>query len=118
MGIISGLIESLITNQFNLDKSHFSGKGWSFGKKRAALNRGKSLDVILVENSEYTNTNCLRKRLLKEKRKEFKCEKCLNTAWNGEPIALELEHSYGVNTDNRIENLKLLCPNCHAQTPH
>lgn len=37
--------------------------------------------------------------------------------WNGELIPLELEHINGINNDNRLENLTLLCPNCHAQTP-
>ena len=49
---------------------------------------------------------------------EYKCECCNNTEWNGKPIPLELHHINGDNTDNRIENLQILCPNCHAQTEH
>lgn len=48
--------------------------------------------------------------------KEYICEKCKRTEWEGEPISLELHHMNGDNRDNRIENLQLLCPNCHAQT--
>jgi Zn finger protein HypA/HybF involved in hydrogenase expression len=104
--------------KFDLNISHFTGKGWSFGKQLGISNRSKPLCEILVENSDYSNSNALKKRLLKEGKKEYKCEKCLNATWNELPIPLELEHSNGINTDNRIENLKLLCPNCHAQTPH
>ena len=46
-----------------------------------------------------------------------KCEECQLTEWNNEPIPLELEHIDGIKTNNEQSNLKLLCPNCHAQTP-
>jgi Zn finger protein HypA/HybF involved in hydrogenase expression len=74
------------------------------------------LEQILVENSTF-QTNKLRKRLLETGLKEHKCENCNNTEWMGKPIPLELSHKNGVNNDHRLENLELLCPNCHAQTP-
>jgi hypothetical protein len=71
---------------------------------------------ILVENSNYTNTNNLRKRLIREGYFKYECCNCKLSEWMGEPMRLELEHINGINTDNRIENLKILCPNCHSLT--
>ena len=107
-----------LVEYFNLDTCHFTGQGWSVGKKISNSNRGISLDKILIENSTFVSSNHLRKKLLKEGIKLHKCEKCLHEVWNNLPIPLELEHCNGINTDNRIENLLLLCPNCHAQTDH
>lgn len=100
--------------KLNIDSSHFTGQGHLKGKNHN-FNPAKKLKDILVINSYY-NSNDLRKRLIKEGVKEYRCECCNNTEWLNIPIALELEHVNGINTDNRISNLKLLCPNCHAQT--
>lgn len=59
----------------------------------------------------------LRQRLIAEGRKEDRCEGCGLDSWRGGPIPLELDHVNGNNRDNRIENLRVLCPNCHALTP-
>ena len=102
-------------NDLKLDTSHWTGQGWSKNKKYPIYSKSKSLKDILVENSDY-NSNRLRLRLIEEKYFEHKCYKCNNYKWNDIPIILELEHINGDNTDNRIENLTILCPNCHAQT--
>lgn len=77
----------------------------------------KWLSEILVENSTG-NSNKLRERLIQYGVKKNQCEnpKCGITEWCGEPITLELHHINGNHYDNRLENLVLLCPNCHSQT--
>lgn len=77
----------------------------------------KWLSEILKENGSG-NSNALKKRLIDYGVKKYKCEnpKCGITEWCGEPIELELHHINGNHYDNRLENLVLLCPNCHSQT--
>lgn len=100
--------------ELNLDISHFTGKGWNIGLKFKPK-KAKPLSEILVENSNYQSFK-LAQRLIKERVKERKCERCKRTEWEGVPIPLELHHINGTRTDNRIGNLQLLCPNCHALT--
>jgi hypothetical protein len=50
-------------------------------------------------------------------KEEEKCEICeIGNEWNGKPLTLQLDHINGIHLDNRIENLRILCPNCHSQT--
>lgn len=98
-----------------LDISHFTGRGWNIGLTTKP-NPPKSLNEILTVNSIY-QSNKLRQRLLKENVLEHKCSNCNNSEWLGNPIPLELEHINGDSSDNRLENLTLLCPNCHSLTP-
>jgi len=59
----------------------------------------------------------LKRRLIAEKLLEYKCDQCgLDQFWNNKQISLQLDHINGINNDNRIENLRFLCPNCHSQT--
>ena len=58
----------------------------------------------------------LKARLLSAGLKENRCETCGITEWNGKPLGMELHHVNGDGRDNRLENLMLLCGNCHSQT--
>lgn len=102
--------------KYNIDTSHFTGQGWNVGLKFKP-NKGLTLEEVLVKNSNYTSFK-LKNKLLKEGVKEKRCECCKRTEWNGNLIPLELHHINGDNTDNRLENLQILCPNCHAQTDY
>lgn len=105
---------------WDIDISH-----WNKTKKIRQGYRNKDLgkqntiplDKILVENSTYSSTYALKNRLLSENIFEYKCYKCSNTIWLAGKIPLELEHINGIRSDNRLNNLTLLCPNCHALTP-
>lgn len=69
-----------------------------------------------IKVSKGVQTNKIRKKLFKEGLKEKKCEKCGNIIWNGLPIPLEVHHKDGNKENNMLDNLEILCPNCHAQT--
>lgn len=72
------------------------------------------LSEILIENSSYSRT-CLKKRLYENGLKKRNCEKCgQGEIWNGEKISLILDHINGIRDDNRITNLRIVCPNCNA----
>lgn len=75
------------------------------------------LAEVLVENSTYRSTTNLRQRLIQEGILEERCVECGGgVEWNGKPITLQLDHINGISTDNRLKNLRILCPNCHTQT--
>ena len=86
------------------------------------IERGKQkktitpLEQILVKGSSYNNTK-LKARLIKRGLLQNQCSICgVNNAWNNRPLSLQIDHINGDSTDNRIVNLRLLCPNCHSQT--
>ena len=95
----------------NLDISHFT-----FRSARKPRTNASILEVF-VENNQYAGT-ALRRKIKKYNLIEYKCAKCNNVGeWNGQELTLQLDHINGVNDDNRLGNLRFLCPNCHSQTP-
>ena len=77
-------------------------------------NRKFSKEETYTRNSPHFH---IRSRFFKDNIVEYKCKLCgLNNSWNGKELTLELDHINGDRYDNRIENLRWLCPNCHSQT--
>ena len=97
---------------FELNTSHFTGQAWNKSKKMPA----KYCLNDYLENKSPIQSYKLKKRLIENKLLRSVCSNCRNELWLGKPIPLELDHVNGDNKDNRFENLRLLCPNCHALT--
>lgn len=109
----SGRGTQLIKKQaikFGIDFSHFNQH--KTYKNLYGLNRLQAY----LENKIPTRSDNLKPLLFKHKLKEEKCEECNLTSWRNKTITLQLHHVDGNNSNNKIENLKILCPNCHSQT--
>jgi DNA-binding transcriptional ArsR family regulator len=79
--------------------------------------RKEPLCDLLVSDSPASRLT-VKRRLLSEGMKAHRCDGCGLEAWNGRPLRLELHHVNGDGRDHRLANLRLLCPNCHSQTPN
>lgn len=96
-----------------LDTTHFE---WSNKNPEGSRNRYRT-DQILTVNSPFTNSSDLKQRLFKEGLLQNVCSECGQPPeWNGKSLTLQLDHINGVRTDNRLENLRILCGHCHSQT--
>lgn len=98
----------------NIDDTHIlqNGKQIVFAHH---FNKRADSDVF-VKNSTYNNGSHLKKRLLQMGVLE-QCDMCgIMDSWNGKFLSLQIDHINGISNDNRIENLRIICPNCHSQT--
>ena len=95
-----------------LTKEHMHGQSWNKGKK---VGPKRPVEEYL-SNQRPIQSYKLKNRLLAEGLKQHKCECCGISEWNGQPAPIELDHIDGNRYNNIIENLRILCPNCHAQT--
>lgn len=101
--------------EWEIDKSHFDSSLWNKGKPKPLFQK-RELKDILVENSPISNCGHLKTKLYKLGIKKPQCEECKILEWNSKKLIFHLDHINGNHSDNRIENLRILCPNCHSQT--
>jgi hypothetical protein len=102
--------------EYALDTSHWLGQGHLKGQTNPYTPK-IPLEKILVRNSSYRGgTSLLRSRLVRAGIFADRCSACGLSEWRQRRIALHLDHANGERFDNRPENLRLLCPNCHSQT--
>lgn len=98
--------------KLNLSLEHFHFQAHNKGKKLPP----KRPITDYFSNKQTIQSYKFKQRLIREKYFEHKCYSCNLTEWLSEPIPLELEHKDGNHLNNSLENLTLLCPNCHAKT--
>ena len=117
--IASGRTMGGAAKALNLDWRTFKKQAERYGLyERTQTHSTKKLelaDILAGKHPQY-NTSHITPRLINEGYKEYLCEHCGISSWMGAKISLELDHIDGDNSNHLLENLRLLCPNCHSQT--
>ena len=97
--------------KFDIDTGHFLGRRHNLGKISNKRKLAREIFIVGQRQKSF-----LLRRSLIELSIEYKCSICGLNKWQDKKINLEVDHIDGNSTDNRIENLRFLCPNCHSQT--
>jgi 5-methylcytosine-specific restriction endonuclease McrA len=99
-------------------KFGFYAESWAKAVRRGEI-RPRPVGMPIAELLANPN-RCrghVKRRLIRARMLENRCEACGVVEWRGLPLSMHLDHINGVKNDNRFENLRMLCPNCHSQTP-
>ncbi|HKE36902.1 MAG TPA: HNH endonuclease signature motif containing protein, partial [Candidatus Baltobacteraceae bacterium] len=95
----------------------FEPSTWANALKRGAItarSRALPIDVMFARKM---SRGSIKRRLIELEILNERCSRCEITEWRGKPLTLHLDHVNGATRDWRLENLRMLCPNCHSQTP-
>jgi hypothetical protein len=98
-------------------KFKFSSSAWCKAAQRKAISSRPQLWPIERMLAESKSRCAIKSRLLGAGLLANRCDECGITDWRGSPLSMQLHHRNGLGKDHRLENLAMLCPNCHSQTP-
>lgn len=104
-----------LASKLEVSSDHFKGQGWNTGKDFKPFSTNRRPIEAYFEG-QVIGSHQLKLRLYSEGYKEKQCEECGLTKWNGKPAPLELDHIDGNRLNNSLDNLRILCSNCHALT--
>lgn len=99
-----------IAVQFEIDFTHFPGQ--SHNKGKTSSKRTTAEDYL--KSSQSVTSHRLKSKLIRDGLKKEKCELCGLSEWYGEKLPVELDHKDGDHSNNELNNLQILCPNCHS----
>jgi hypothetical protein len=99
--------------RLGLDTTHFLSRDNQLKEARSYIKSLSNEELFCVNNVDRKH---VKKRIIKESLISYQCQECHLNAWQGRKLSLHLDHINGINNDNRLENLRFLCPNCHSMT--
>lgn len=94
----------------NITYKHFIGSGWNKG-----ISSKKYISALEYLKCNYIKSHILKLKLIKEHILKKECNLCKIKEWNNEEVVWELDHIDGNHYNNKLDNLQILCPNCHSQ---
>jgi len=104
-----------IIDSLGLSTEHFYGSSWNVGRVFEKSRKSPDEYLRYYDRNKSVNTHKIKTLLIRDGIKKHICEECGLEIWNDEPIPIELHHINGDRWNNLLENLLILCPNCHAQ---
>ncbi len=98
---------------YNIDTSHFLTRAEILIEARQQISELTNEELFCINSIDRKH---IKNRILRENLIDYKCKRCGIITWDGEKLSLHLDHINGINNDNRLGNLRFLCPNCHSLT--